>query len=134
MNNREFAQVLLCEASELLNEGAQAEAYKARKYEKINNDKKDKEERFKRRYKDGYSVGSKNRSIDGVIEDSQRNTAAHIMTRKIFPTGNPNYGDISSYDWMQAKDAANKHIRRHRKTQNESIAILLTEAALLLNE
>lgn len=41
------------------------------------------------------------------------------------------YGDNALY----ALDAMNRHMRRHyKKSQNESIVVLLTEAALLLNE
>ena len=146
MDNKEFAKVLLCEASSLL-EGAQAEAYKKRKEDKLDKDAKEKMDRYDRRYADRYSVGSKMHAKDEDIlnptterakylskqfnDDIQRNSNAHVMTRKKLGT---TVSDLS-YDWHQTKDAANRHLRKQsKKTQNESIAILLTEAALLLND
>ena len=201
MNNREFAQVLLCEASGLLNEGAQAESYKARKSkekEKYSRNILDDEtnKRFPVTYdKNGnqhfHEPGDKakhnytgdkdeetgqrlyhidDKDIEKNKEDHKRAEKAHDIVLKErerrhdsedeiiskYRKLKDKYGEnVPGYDklneefkkhknnadnmygnnYLHALDAVNKHLRRHRKkTQNESIAILLTEAAELLNE
>ena len=170
MDNREFARLLLCEATELL-EGAQAEAYKARKadeeFEKWENGKG---RRMHQNYSNSgnskvYNAATdrgfasydsnKKRSITKAEENGLDEKSALAHQRKMqniaqraanITEREANRRDANAkksgkvYDkkfddnYQIAMDAANRHVRRHGKRLNESIAILLTEAALLLND
>ena len=171
MDNNELAQILLCEASELLTEGAQAEAYKARK----NNDNKDNDKYIKKiitsrgtttslgykprssvsydtatkdpKYKNDlntplntfiYNNYDKQRGIDQKIANK-----ANKIAEKVTGFTNNDHKKAFNDDIYLNKerqkeliaDATRRHLRRHnKKAYNESIAILLTEAAELLTE
>ena len=171
MDNREFAKLLLCEATELL-EGAQAEAYKARKAKENINQGKDKYIRrlisprgnvslgHTMRTSVGYDTATKDPKYKNDLNiplntfvynnyDKQRGIDLKIMNKadkmakKAIGVTDDEYKKAYNNDKSLenirkrelAADAARRHIRRHeKKTQNESIAVLLTEAALLLNE
>ena len=195
MDNREFAKVLLCEASSLL-EGAQAEAYKAKKAKEqekngkidpsnkrfpstynnkgerqihepgdkakhyytgdkdektgqriyvmdakdVEKDKEDHKRAAKvhdkvlaernRRHDSEEEIISKYRSLNDKYKDKYYDKLNKEYNKRKKNTDNM-YGD----NYLYALDATNRHMRRHgKKSQNESIAVLLTEAALLLNE
>lgn len=199
MDNKEFAKLLLCEASELL-EGAQAEAYKARKAkEKADKDRIILDDPSNKRFvtthdkhgnqqfhepgdkaKHNYTgdvtdEGQRLYSIDD--KDEEKNKKDHERANKVhdivigerrkredapnkiiatyrkleaahgknvpgydklnaeYKKSKKNANNMYGNNYLYALDATNRHLRRHgKKAQNESIAILLTEAALLLNE
>ena len=170
MDNKEFAKVLLNEATSLL-EGAQAEAYKKRKMdEEYDAWENSKERKMHQNYSDtgnskvynaatdrGISSydSTKGRSItkaeeNGLDEKSAlkhkkkmediAQKASEITRREslrrdsIARKSGKVYDKKFDNNYKIAMDATNRHIRRHGKAQNESIAVLLTEAALLLNE
>ena len=139
MDNREFAKVLLCEATELLNEGA----------------------RYRKEIKDyeGYSSHSIGKKASKLYAKKDNlgaiiwNTAGKMMSANTKDDINPNSaskslnnmakymtGEITDSEKKEyekrekSKELHDKINNRAKKTQNESIAILLTEAALLLNE
>ena len=167
----ESIAILLMEASELLTEGAQAEAYKAKKI--MNDTKPDKYIRkivlpysgdtsigYTMRTSVGYDTASKdpkyvndrNIPLNTFVYndyDKQRGidrkiaNAADKMAEKATGVSKSEYDKAFNNDESLknirkrelAADAARRHIRRHdKKAQNESIATLITEAALLLND
>ena len=171
MDNKEFAKILLCEATELL-EGAQVEAYKQKKKEELYNslDKQDSRRMHEMYSKDGKSkvynaattrgfasydanegrsitkaeengldkksaLKHKNRMED-IAQQASEITRREAKRRDLIAKQSGHVYDKNFDDnYKIAMDATNKHLRRHgKKSQNESIAILLTEAALLLTE
>ena len=186
MDNKEFAKVLLCEASELLAESAGRNGAGDRYREaKLKNMKKEmaelrakandgklteKEEerlddlRYAASYVNGWD-GSKSHSSPGpkFFGDAYARKASpasinhgNISLGKdaakiskqiadgkggtrvdyIKPSGSYTYTDVDKYDRSDRKvnPIHEKINNRAKKSQNESIAVLLTEAALLLNE
>lgn len=123
----------------VLNEGEQAEAYKKRKAdEKAAQDQKE-EERNSRRYdpNNEYKIGSKSYISDEELlhptkeikekykkdfyNDMDRNTKAHTIVSK---DNKQRYGHHHNAirftpNYMQRKDAVNKHIRHHPDAYKE---------------
>lgn len=156
MNNKEFAKVLLCEATELLNEGARyrkelkdkdgnsSYSYGKKAAKAMAEYKDDKEElrksaaRMKYRPQGRSHTGRKTYANMSKEEKEQmyNDIVTKTATDYIKYTTNKDLGKkLSDYN----DDKLNRKIalierRKNRKSQNESIAILLTEAAELLNE
>ena len=161
MDNRELAQALLCEASDLLSEsygahGAATKFYDERikKSEKFIKDNQRKADMYKR-------AGYEDKGPSKAIEDAKYDIDYSKREKAIYDTKNPkrntsdrkkaaNYSATFAghdYDYGHAaNNGTNKkelsyrqkelhnRINKRAKAQNESIAVLLTEAALLLNE
>ena len=123
-----------------LNEGEQADAYKKKKAdEKAAQDAEDKE-RNNRRYDPEYEyrIGSKahinpsdlehpvkmsdvEKFHKDVEEDMRRNSQAHDIVAKDNKQRYGHHSDASRYtpNYMQRKDAVNKHMRRHPEAYKE---------------
>ena len=158
MDNREFAQLLLSEAADLLNESAGKNGMYRRagnamvKNEKKKNDEYDKKvENARKQYeRAGYE--------DKAPAKADRYTEANYkyyadLQNKEYANARQGYKDSGSekpYDTIaynmntirpkDKKELTEKQIKLHerinkrgKRAQNESIAVLLTEAALLLN-
>ena len=162
MNNKEFARVLLCEATELLNESGNR-----RKYVKAT------ENEIKRLEKlETHATGDRKKEIENkrgelrkklndvapenfynnihpsfLHKDSTKPTdilnkeTDNIGTNNILHRGQQNKGKDNYKKIIKSEmDARSGHVNKqlhaniNNRSQNESIAILLTEAALLLNE
>ena len=169
MDNREFAQVLLSEATDLLSEsygqnGAGKKFYDQRieKDEKFIKDNKKKADMYERagygdkgpgqQVKDAEDRIKKNKEIRDTRYDthvpgtssaalSQKRERAFMSTKMNM---HDDYGKIAMYPSQYGikrkylnddQTALHRRINnRAKRAQNESIAVLLTEAALLLNE
>ena len=143
MDRIELATQLISKGVELLDEVSSLDYY-AKKGEKQINDYMDEKNRFERRYKDGYLPGAKSEKnifskkrkddinrLDKTTELLRRERKNREGTENEANVYSKNKFDNSIY---YAMDAANRHMRRHSsKSQNETVADLLTEAAYLLD-
>jgi hypothetical protein len=141
MDNREFAKLLLCEATELL-EGAQAEAYKQKKNNERLNKKLD-DEHILNRYKRKLNEADNkfNEYLTSGNDEKLKKLDKFFDEREKYDIPEPNK-NISATDAqatlsiIKRGERAGKFNYRKPKSQNETaeLATLLTEAALLLNE
>lgn len=172
MDNREFARVLLSEATELLESyganGAGRKFYEERikRDEKFIKDNKKKAEMYKRAGYEDKGPGKLTAKAKQRIEENKEEALKYEtrQTKKEFESSP--YGEDAAQKsrWYIYADADNDyayadddysnatysaglrgvkshkyinrklHNRINKRVQNESIAILLTEAALLLND
>ena len=89
-------------------EGEQAEAYKEKKDNEKRKEKHEEIERIKRRSEAGRK-GSKNSNIN--YDDNIRNDKSSLIANQMMKNTKRRYYD----DYVNAKDAANRHMRRHAK-------------------
>ena len=186
MDNREFAKVLLTEASELLESGGQNSTDSRYREARLKNIRKEIAE-LKAKGKDNFTEDDKKRLrklmtaemyVDGAYGGNEISMPGskyfgEAYARKASPAS-VNHGNISlgkdaarysrhiaagkadqdgdipgippsalrKYDGIERYDRSDRKVNpihkkindRAKKTQNESIAVLLTEAALLLND
>ena len=129
MDNKEFVKVLLNEATELLNEGAK---YRKRLIDiSIGGSS----------YKNGknasklYAKAKEDEAIYNNINSKKKKSFDELVTMKMKEMEMDAHKKTADFFKEKGKKVSN-NVRSFidKKSQNESIAILLTEAALLLNE
>ena len=169
MNNKELAQLLLSEASELLTESSKTEE---KYFEALKNKIKAEEKRLSH-ISDPIKLKEKERDI-GRLERDLRSVKDRLKDKKEYENNYKKHNNewdknsakhskksiASDFDWAAHENIKNKlrskinphteyeeekveyaidkrnnlHKNINKRVQNESIAVLLTEAALLLND
>ena len=118
-----------------INEGQQAEEYKARKAKEAEDAKKKDDEKYYSRHRDssqmktmaGYAnskANDPNLTLGDIRKVASKNskTNATAYNKNVDDERNRRQGDgkpMSYRDQMRAQDAANRHIRRHPKQYKE---------------
>ena len=160
MDNREFAEILLSEATEILSEATRYDKEQAKKEDgfsskhygnlngkHFNNARKlSIEAEDARKAADNakwYQVGKK-KALNRKAEDAEDDAGYHYDQANYFASKGRRAADARKARFEGHNEAMAKHVssvhskinERAKKAQNEctDLAILLTEAALLLNE
>lgn len=145
MDNKEFAKLLLCEATELL-EGAQAEAYKARKEEEKHNQETKDIDRIKNRLtrkKEDIGNSAHKTKFNKFLNNYLTKYESKLDSLPIDTIKDEvNYYNAELSAFKRGEKEAKKDGFDYRKQSKKrghlsecaDIAVLLTEAALLLND